>query len=295
MTDVPPRLWLLPILFTLNLSSACDVLGTGPTVATPMLSLNRSSVPRGGPLKMTYRFTASPEITTVTEPYRVFVHFLDADGKIIFTDDHDPPVATTDWRPGETVTYERRTFIPMYPPPALGEASIALGLYSPVTGDRLALAGVQSTRNAYVVATIEVVPRHENSVLTFQDGWYPPEVGGASEWWQWTSGEATIEFRNPRQDATLSFWLDGRPGPVESPQRVNLIIENRIIDSFLLEASGATFHSTTVSADDFGDDDVTELTLHADQTFTPAELPGSDNADRRQLGVRVFHAYLETR
>ena len=292
MSCSPLRVCLLPILFTVGLSSACSPVNTGPAVATPMLDLNRSSVPLGGPLEMTYRFTASPESSTVTEPYRVFVHFLDADGETMFTDDHDPPVATTDWRPGEMVTYERRMFIPMYP--YLGETSIVIGLYSPETGDRLALDGDMVSRNDYAVATIELVPQGESSFLMFEDGWHPPEVDGDREW-RWTTSVATIAFRNPRRDSTLYFELEGRPGLFESPQRVDLVIGDRTIDSFLLEDSSATFHSVTVSADDFGDDDTAELALHVDQTFIPAEQPGSGGGDQRQLGVRVFYAFLEAR
>ncbi len=292
MACVPLRLFLLPILFTLSLSSACDSLDTRPPVATAELSLDRSRVPLGGPLEMTYRFTAAPEISTVTEPYRVFVHFLDTDGEILFTDDHDPPVATTDWRPGDIVTYERRMVIPMYP--YVGDASIVLGLYSPGTSDRLSLAGDQISRNAYLVSTIELAPQRESSFLMFQDGWHPPEVDGGRQW-QWTAAEATLAFRNPRQDSTFYVELDGRPDLFESPQRVDLTIGERTIDSFLLETSGETFHIVTVSADDFGDDDTTELTFHVDQTFIPDELPGSNGEDSRQLGVRVFYAFLETR
>ena len=115
-------LLVLPLLCTMNLSGACGSPDMGPAVAIPELGFNRARVPIGGPLEMTYRFTASPEIGTLTEPYRVSVQFLDADGELMFIDDHDPPVATTDWRPGETVTYERRMFIPMYP--YVGNASI---------------------------------------------------------------------------------------------------------------------------------------------------------------------------
>ncbi len=284
-------LLVLPLLCTMNLSGACGSPDMGPAVAIPELGFNRARVPIGGPLEMTYRFTASPEIGTLTEPYRVSVQFLDADGELMFIDDHDPPVATTDWRPGETVTYERRMFIPMYP--YVGNASIALGLYSPVTGDRVALAGDHIGQGAYAVATIELAPPPK-SILMFQDGWHQRERDGDREW-QWTAGEAIITFRNPRQDSILYFELDGRPDLFESPPRVELVVGDRTIDSFSLEASGVTFHAAMVSASDFGDDDTTELTLHVDQTFVPATLPDSNGVDARRLGVRVFHAFLESR
>ena len=65
------------------------------------------------------------------------------------------------------------------------------------------------------------------------------------------------------------------------------------IDSFLVADPGVILHTTTVSAADFGDGDLAELTLHVDLTFVPAELPGSNSADNRRLGVRVFHAFVE--
>ena len=264
----------------------------GAAVAVPSLDLNRTRVPLGGPIEMTYRFTASSEIANLTKPYRVFVHFLDANGELLFSDDHDPPVVTTDWRPGETVTYERRMFIPVYP--YYGKASIVIGLYSPITGDRLRLAGDHIGRRAYVVATIELASLKESSFLTFQDGWHQPEVDGDREW-RWTTGEAIISFANPHQDSILYFELDGRPELFESPQRVDLAIGNRTIDNFLLDPPNVTFHTTMVNAGDFGDDDTVELILRVDQAFVPAELPDSDSVDNRKLGVRVFHAFLEPR
>ena len=128
----------------------------------------------------------------------------------------------------------------------------------------------------------------------FQDGWYPPEVDRDREW-RWTAGEATIVFRNPRQDSILYLELEGHPDQLESPQRVDLVVGGRTIDSFPLDATSVTFHTAMVRADHFGDDDTAEVTLRVDPTFDPAELPGSDDADTRRLGVRVFYAFLETR
>ena len=291
MSRVPSRVSLLLLLFTMSLSGACGSPDTSPTVAVPAVGLDRVLVPLGGPLEMSYQFTASSDITDLTEPYRVFVHFLDANGELMFTDDHDPPVATTEWNPGETVTYTRVMPIPNYP--YVGKASIALGLYSPVTGDRVALEGAHIGQATYEVATIELAPPRENNPPMFQDGWHSPEFGGDREW-RWTTGEAVIAFRNPRLDSTLYVELDGPTQLSESPQRVDLVIGDRTIDSFVLETTGVTTHTTLVNADDLGDGDTTTLTLHVDQTIVPAELPGSDLVDDRQLGVRVFCACLES-
>ena len=39
-----------------------------------------------------------------SEDARVFVHFLDQGGRIVFQQDHRPNLKTPEWRPGETVT-----------------------------------------------------------------------------------------------------------------------------------------------------------------------------------------------
>ena len=53
-------------------------------------------------------------------------------------------------------------------------------------------------------------------------------------------------------------------------------------------------HTTPLSAADFDDGELAAVTLHVDSTFVPAELPGSTSADNRRLGVRVFHAFVES-
>ncbi len=36
-----------------------------------------------------------------------------------------------------------------------------------------------------------------------------------------------------------------------------------------------------------------ELSIDVDKTFVPALLPASTNRDSRELGIRVFHWYVE--
>ena len=197
MVRVRQAILLLPLLFTMGLSGACGSPDMGPAVAIPDLGLNRVRVPLGGPLEMTYRFSVLPEIGSQVEAYRVFVDFLDADGEVMFSDHHDPPVATTNWRPGQTVTYERRMFIPLYP--YVGEASIVLRLSSPSTGDPVALVGEHLGQGAYAVATVELAPP-PTSFLWHRGGWHRRERDGNREW-RWSSGEAVFAFQNPRQDS----------------------------------------------------------------------------------------------
>ncbi len=286
------RGWSLLLVFATCLSGACGSPDVGPPFAVPAVTVDRSSVPLGGRLEMAYQFNVLPRIGTLTGPHRVRVQFLDPDGEVLFSDDHDPPPPTTAWRPGETIAYQRRMYIPLRP--YVGPTSITLGLYSPATGEFLPLAGERIGASGYLAATIDLVPPERSSFLTFQSGWHQPEQA-SGRGWRWSTGEGVLAFLNPRQDSILYFEVAGRPDLFESPQRLDFLIDGRAVDSLLLETAGPTFHTVMMNAGDFGDTDTTELTLRVDQTFVPARVPGTDSTDERRLGVLVSYAYLETR
>ena len=76
-----------------------------PPVATPSFSVKQTRVPLGSPVEVTYKFVVEPNAPEIPENFRVFVHFLDADNERMWTDDHDPPVPTTQWKPGQIIEY----------------------------------------------------------------------------------------------------------------------------------------------------------------------------------------------
>ena len=59
-------------------------------MATPSVTLARGDAAIGTPIDMTYRFVVSPNAPAFTEDDVVFVHFLDTDGELMWTDDHQP-------------------------------------------------------------------------------------------------------------------------------------------------------------------------------------------------------------
>ena len=74
---------------------------TTPPVGTLQVSLSRPKVALGSPVEVTYKFTAAADAPDLGAR-RVFVHFLDADDELMWTDDHEPPTPTTEWKPGQT-------------------------------------------------------------------------------------------------------------------------------------------------------------------------------------------------
>lgn len=262
-----------------------------PPVAVPSLSVDRTSVPLGGPLELSMRFDTAPGLEPLAEDYRVFVHFLSSDGELLWTEDHDPAVPTSRWRPGDTIEYTRSVTIPTYP--YLGEVTLAVGIYEPKTGERLPLGGEDIGQTAYRVATLQIEPQHESSFLVYEDGWHSAELGsdGRSNW-RWTSGRAVVAFRNPSVDARLILEVDGRPDLFEEPQRLSLVVGDRTLRELVLDTSLPVSLDEVVSAAELGREEVVRLELRVDKTFVPAELD-SGSQDTRELGVRVFVVYIE--
>ncbi len=280
------------------LASSFGLVGCGEgdsasPVATAALGLNRTRVPLGGPMEMTYRFTVAQDAPAFTDDYRVFVHFLDADGELMFSDDHVPAAPTTGWQPGQDITYTRRMIVPVYP--YIGEVTITIGLYSPAMGDRLPLAGEALGQREYRVATMEMAPQSESGFLVFADGWYPVESvrEDPDREWQWTTGTATISFRNPRADSKLHLEVDGRPEVFDVPQVLTLAIDGTVIDTLEMASDEPTYHTIPLTTSQLGDADAVSLTLTVDQTFVPSVVTGGANADDRELGIQVFYAFLE--
>jgi len=66
------------------------------------------------------------------EDFRVFVHFTDEDGRILFQNDHDPKPPTSQWAPGLIQQGPMRVKIPEG---LEGTVMIRMGLYRPEAAD----------------------------------------------------------------------------------------------------------------------------------------------------------------
>ncbi|MBF8299979.1 MAG: hypothetical protein HW394_349 [Acidobacteria bacterium] len=242
---------------------------------------------------MTYRFAVAADAPVLTEDYWVFAHFLDTDGERMWTDDHEPPTPTRQWKPGSTVEYTRTMFIPKFP--YVGQTRVEVGLFSPTTGDRLPLAGESSGLRSYPVATFEMRLQSDNLFVVFRDGWHDAEV--ASEFsgleWQWSKKDATLAFRNPKRDIQVYLQLDQPVAGLPEPQRVEVRAGSAVVDRFSLAAGGTELRRVRIPADQLGTAETVELTISVDRTFVPASVPALKNNDSRELGVRVFRAFVQ--
>ena len=271
---------------------ACTVPQPYP-IASVKVMLDRNEVVLGSVVGMSFQFSILEEHVGLTEDHRVFVHFVDADGEVMWTDDHDPPQPTSNWIPGQVVEYDRKVFLPMYP--YIGTATIRVGLYSANSGERVALVGDDDGSLSYKGGTLELLPQSENIFLIFQDGWHDLEVipGDHDMQWRWTMANATVSFRNPRSDVLLYLRADGRPDLVGGPQGVVLEIEGREVTRFLIETTQAELREIPISQEQLGDQNMVELGIVVDGAFIPAERVEDDNDDTRELGIRVFDILVD--
>jgi hypothetical protein len=258
------------------------------------MTVNHDKAPLGSPLDVTYRFVVAND-AHFAEDYRVMVHVVDTDEEMIFNFDHNPPVPTTQWKPGQTIEYTRTEFIPVYP--YVGEASIQLGLYSVTSQKRLTLAGEDVGQKAYKVARLQLQPQTENVFTVFKEGWHPAEVAehNATVEWQWTKKDALLAFKNPKKDCVFYFDVDNPGSVFHQSQHVQVGLGNAIVDEFTLDAGQSRLRKIPITAAQLGSGEMAEIHITVDKTFVPALLNASASKDPRELGVRVFHAYIDPR
>ena len=258
---------------------------------TPTLLLARADASIGSPVEMSYRFAVAPA-TRFAEDYTVFVHFLDSDREILWTDDHQPPVPTREWTPGTTVEYTRTMFVPRFP--HTGETRVEVGLFSTTTGERVPMAGENMGQRSYQVATFNLRPQSDNLFVVFTRGWQETETPGESlgTEWQWSKQEGVLGFRNPMRDSLFYLEVD-QPLKAVGSQQVEIRVGTSVVDGFELAPGARQLRKVPIGKDLFGAAESAEIVVGVGKTFVPATIPELKSTDARELGVRVFRAYLQ--
>src|SRR6185503_8503559 len=243
---------------------------TETPLVTPTVTLARSDAAIGMPIEMAYRFVFAANAPGFTEDDTVFVHFLDADGELMWTDDHQPSVPTTQWKPGQTIEYSRTMFVPKFP--YSGETTVVVGLYSPRSGARVPMEGQTKGQREYQVATFNLHPQTDNLYVVFKDGWHETEVAEEATGleWQWSKRTATLAFRNPMRDVLFYFLCDQPVKVLGAPQQVELRIGPTVIDSFALPSGPRELRKVNLTSAQLGTGETDEVTVAVDRTFVPA-------------------------
>jgi hypothetical protein len=283
---------LLPLVLISLIAGCSRKVDDARPVATPSLKLSRTDAAVGSPIDLTYRFEVAADAPPFSEDYTVFVHVLDRDRSSLWGDDHQPPTPTTQWKPGSTVEYTRTMFVPKLP--YVGPAQIEVGLYSVKSGQRVPLGGENTGDRQIRVATFNMSLPANALFIVFRDGWHGAEVSGdAGVEWQWSRKRGTLSFRNPKQDATLILDVDQPVEAFTEPQKVEIRLVDSIVDSFSLAAGQRELRRIPLTAAQFGTAETVDVIVSVDQTFVPASVAKLKSLDPRELGVRVFHAFVE--
>jgi len=277
--------------------SGCSRADSAPPVATVSFTASKTRIPLGSPIELTYRFDVAPD-AKIDQDYRVFVHVLRDDGTTMWNDDHDPVPPTSQWKPGQRIEYTRTRFIPAFP--HVGQATVVAGLYR--ENDRLPLQGSdpadrESPSRAYKVGTLELLPSSENIFIIKKSGWHPSEFApeNITLEWQWIQKVATLSFRNPRKDVTFYIEYDARTDVFsDQPQQVTVYSGDQAVKTFAATSSAPTLERIPITAAQLGNNEMVELRIELDRVFVPAKLP-SGGRDARELGMRVYNVFVESR
>jgi hypothetical protein len=177
----------------------------------------------------------------------------------------------------------------------VGQVTLQLGLYSTATQKRLPLTGEDVGQQAYKVATLQLQPQSDNLLTVFKDGWHPAESPehNTNVSWQWTKKQAVLAFKNPKKDCTFFLELDNPGGVFNENQQVTVTTGDVVLADIAVTPQHLELHRIPIRAAQMGSADMVELQIAVDKTFVPMRITGGTSQDPRELGVRVFHAFVE--
>jgi hypothetical protein len=259
----------------------------------PSIKVNRTKVPLGSALEITYTWTVEPGAKKLDQNYWALVHFLDNHQVMLFSDDHPPVPPPSSWEPGKTYSYTRTRFVPVYP--YVGDVEVRVGLYPyPGRGERPALKGDDRGFREYRVANLELLPQTENIFLVYKDGWHNPEThpDNPSVERMWTKKEALVSFKNPRKDVIVYLEGDTCVKCFTQTPELTMSVGTRVGSRFVIDGPQVHLKKVRVKAEDLGTDEWTDIRLSMNQSFVPKNLTPPLNNDDRVLGFNVYHLHV---
>ena len=168
------------------------------------------------------------------------------------------------------------------------------GCTRPPTSSRLPLAGEDIGQRAYQVARLQLLPQTENLFTLFKEGWHPAEVDQPTPP---SSGsgrrsDATLAFRNPKKDAVFYLDLDSPGDDLHGPQTVRVSIGGKPVDEFTLASNERQLRKAAVTPARWATVKWPKFrSAWTRRSSRPVNSAGSK--DPRELGVRVFHAFVD--
>jgi len=261
-------------------------------VASASVSVSPAVVASGMPVELDVKFAVAPDAPPFQEDYTVFVHVVDDDGHMIGAVDHAPPTPTKEWKAGSTIEYKQAGYAPVSD--YVGDATFVVGLYSKSSGERLPMAGEAIEPRAVKAGSFEIRERSDPYAVIYRQGWNPPEAPkGSGVQWRWSTKSSTLMFANPKRSVELTLELDQPTDVFSVAQHVEIRLGEAVVDDFDLEQGAPLVRKIALSPEQLGEGQMVELAVVPDKTFVPAKLAALQTTDTRQLGVRVFRAFVQ--
>jgi hypothetical protein len=179
--------------------------------------------------------------------------------------------------------------------PYVGPAKIIVGVYDSTSNVRVKLTNPDRGDRSYTLAEFELLPQTENVYLIYKDGWHPAEVApdNPSTEWKWTRKDATVAFRNPKRDSTFILQMDNPSRAASAATEVDVRLGEQSLGTVAVSPDESPVRKFQLTAAQLGTGDMVEIKLVANRTFVPALEPTLKSSDTRELGVRVFHAFVQ--
>lgn len=260
----------------------------------PSISFSRTRVPLGSAVEVTYNWKLDPAAKKLAQDHRAMVHVLDSHEAILFAADHTPVPPVTEWVPGQTYTYTRTLFVPLYS--YVGPAEVRMGLFSSTgRGERVALKGQDVGMSEIRVGQIELLPQTENIFLVEKEGWHGPETSASSPGQErtWTKKEALVSFKNPKKDVIVYLEADTNFKAFSQPPVLTVSVGGGASGLQVpIEDSEIFLKKIRFKAADLGDGEWVDLRLAMNESFVP-KAKGINN-DERELALLVYNLFVGT-
>ena len=188
--------WCRAIAGALLLLAAPACRGRLEPVARVSVAATSLSLPYPGRARLETTWEAKVPLERLGSPPVVFVHLLDAGGKVVRTFDHLFPGTWSEGPPlSDSIALWQSALAPALPP---GSYQLSFGLYDVHNQRRwpLTVDGVEVDDDEYIVATVEVPPvRTSAPAVSYSGSWGPPEPIGDRQLvaHRWLSGSGRLE------------------------------------------------------------------------------------------------------
>jgi hypothetical protein len=284
------------IIFSVILMIALSLTGCKKQgEITPSVTFKKQVATMGSVLKASYSFAIPAGAKVPDYDGTIFVHFVDSDGNIAFTDDHNPDKGTSQWKPGETIKYDRTIFVPSEILP--GAYAIRIGIYDVAQKhDRIPLKGKEIRDRAYEIAHLTIRPPLWE-LVKYDQGWHELERSAEDPFiqWRWTKKEALAHLLNPLTTTNFYFEMEANPNLFTPPEiTVTLKINDKDFDQITLTKAEKISKIFTITKEQLGSERYITFQIITDKTFVPKQIStNKDVKDERELGIKVYKIILD--